>query len=94
MLSLAEQSKLLLLPPVALRLYGEEANEYKIKKVNEISKDDPNYKDHKDSIRGTIVFMPISPEKDPILVLFNIKDELTMSEVTTRYFLEDFGLLQ
>ncbi len=38
--------------------------------------------------------MPTSPEKEPILVHFNIKDELTMSEVTTRDFLEDFGLLQ
>ncbi|CEH29109.1 Uncharacterized protein BN1090_A2_01535 [Aneurinibacillus migulanus] len=76
------------------RLYGEEANEYKIKKVSEISKDDPNYKDHKDSIRGTIVFMPISFEKNPIVVGFNIKNELTMSQETSRDFLEDFGLLQ
>ncbi len=75
------------------RLYGEEANEYKIKKVNELPKDDPNYKDHKDFIRGTIVFMPISSEKNPILVGFNIKNELTMSQETTRDFLEDFGLL-
>ncbi|GED17601.1 hypothetical protein [Aneurinibacillus migulanus] len=75
------------------RLYGEEANEYKIKKVNEISKDDPNYKENKDFMRGSIVFMPTSSEKEPILVQFNTKDELTMSEVTTRDFLEDVGLL-
>ncbi|CEH29476.1 Uncharacterized protein BN1090_A2_01913 [Aneurinibacillus migulanus] len=68
------------------RLYGEEANEYKIKKVNEISKDDPNYKDHKDSIRGTIVFMPISSEKNPIVVGFNIKNQLTT-------MMRDAGLL-
>ncbi len=30
------------------RLYREEANEYKIQKINEISKDDPNYKEYVD----------------------------------------------
>ncbi|MED4728556.1 hypothetical protein P9597_10425 [Aneurinibacillus migulanus] len=75
------------------RLYGEEATEYKIGKVNEISKDDPNDEDS-DSRRGNIVFMPAFSEKKPILVHFNTKDELTMSEVTTRDFLEDVGLLQ
>ncbi|GED15575.1 hypothetical protein [Aneurinibacillus migulanus] len=75
------------------RLYGEEANEYKIKKVNEISKDDSNDEDF-DSRRGNIVFIPTSSEKEPILVHFNTKDELTMSEETTRDFLEDVGLLQ
>lgn len=29
------------------------------------------------TIRGTIVFIPPSPGKDPILVGFNIKNELT-----------------
>ncbi|KIV58593.1 hypothetical protein AM501_05180 [Aneurinibacillus migulanus] len=74
------------------RLYGEEANEYKIKKVNEISKDDSNDEDF-DSRRGNIVFMPTSSEKEPILVHFNTKDEFTMFEETTRDILEFAGLL-
>ncbi|NMF00811.1 M56 family metallopeptidase [Aneurinibacillus aneurinilyticus] len=76
------------------RLYREEANEYKIQKVNEISKDDPNYKEYVDFKRGAIVFIPTSSEKNPILVFFNTKDELTTIQVTTQDFLKDVGLLQ
>ncbi|MED4730909.1 hypothetical protein P9597_22760 [Aneurinibacillus migulanus] len=76
------------------RLYGEEANEYKIEKVNEISKDDSNNKDNEDYKRGSIVFMPTSSEKNPILVYFNTKNEPTTIQVTTRDFLRDMGFLQ
>ncbi len=76
------------------RLYGEEANGYKIEKVNEISNDDSNNKDNKDHKRGSIVFMPTSFEKNPILVYFNTKNEPTRIQVTTRDFLRDMGFLQ
>ncbi|KIV56496.1 hypothetical protein [Aneurinibacillus migulanus] len=70
------------------RLYGKEANEYKIKKVLEISKDNPNYKGNEDSMRGAIVFMPTSPEKEPVLILFNNKNEFTSFKVSTRDILK------
>ncbi|MED4732047.1 hypothetical protein P9597_28745 [Aneurinibacillus migulanus] len=65
------------------QLYGEEANEYKIKKVT--VREEPR--------RGFVVFMPTSSEKYPIVVDFNNKDELNGLEVTTRDFLEFAGLL-
>ncbi|GED17403.1 hypothetical protein [Aneurinibacillus migulanus] len=65
------------------QLYGEEANEYKIKKVTV----------RKEPRRGFVVFMPTSSEKYPIVVDFNNKDELNGLEVTTRDFLEFAGLL-
>ncbi|MEZ2661610.1 M56 family metallopeptidase [Aneurinibacillus aneurinilyticus] len=70
------------------RLYGGEANEYKIEKVNEISKDDSNNKDNEDSKIGSIVFTSTSPEKDAFMVLFNTKGELIMSSVSIPDFLE------
>ncbi|CEH32387.1 Uncharacterized protein BN1089_A1_01515 [Aneurinibacillus migulanus] len=75
------------------RLYEEEANEYKIKKVNEISKDDLSDNSTNNDFSGSIVFMPLSSEKEPIVIYFNSKDELTMSQENTRDFLEDAGLL-
>ncbi|GED17402.1 hypothetical protein [Aneurinibacillus migulanus] len=68
------------------RLYGEEANEYKIKKVSNDST--------KNHFQGSIVFMPISSEKEPILVEFNSKDEIIRWVITSRDFLEGVGLLQ
>ncbi|MMZ57415.1 hypothetical protein D1872_193480 [compost metagenome] len=65
------------------QLYGEEANEYKIKKVT--VREEPR--------RGFVVFMPTSLEKYPIVVQFNNKDELNGFEVTTRDSLEFAGLL-
>ncbi|MCI1692459.1 hypothetical protein [Aneurinibacillus aneurinilyticus] len=65
------------------QLYGEEASEYKIKKVT--VREEPR--------KGFIVFMPTSSEKYPIVVDFNNKDELNGLEVTTRDFLEFAGLL-
>ncbi|MED0670380.1 hypothetical protein P4S95_09135 [Aneurinibacillus aneurinilyticus] len=65
------------------QLYGEEASEYKIKKVTV----------YEEPRKGFIVFMPTSSEKYPIVVGFNNKDELNGLEVTTRDFLEFAGLL-
>lgn len=71
------------------QFYGDEAKEYKIKRVNEISENDPNYKDHKDFMRGAIVFTHTSSKEKPILVGFNSEDELTMLQVTTQDFLKE-----
>ncbi|MED4732095.1 hypothetical protein P9597_29005 [Aneurinibacillus migulanus] len=68
------------------RLYGEEVNEYKIKKVS-----DNSTKNH---FNGSVAFMPISSEKEPILVEFNSKDEIIRFFIISRDFLEDAGLLQ
>jgi hypothetical protein len=65
------------------QLYGEEASEYKIKKVTV----------YEEPRKGFIVFMPTSSEKYPIVVRFNNKYELNGLEVTTRDFLEFAGLL-
>ncbi|MED4729737.1 hypothetical protein P9597_16640 [Aneurinibacillus migulanus] len=75
------------------RLYGEEANEYKIEKVNEFSKDDLDDENF-DSRRGNIVFMSTSSEKEPIVVHFNSKNELIGCGITSQVFLEEAGFLQ